>query len=81
MGWNYFSLANMISAVGLFALHITRDNVPWYLTVILFLNCILVVVSSLIMDSENSQRDKRIKNLEKELQELKREKGDKNEMG
>lgn len=75
MGWHYLFLANLVSAVWLFAEHVTRDNVPWYLTAILCLNFMLVMTSTLIMDFKNSQRDERIEKLEEELDKLKQEKG------
>ena len=75
MDWNYVFFINLSSAVVLSYIHITNSNVPWYLTVILILNIVLSMVSSAIIDWKNIQRDEKIEQLEKELQELKKEKG------
>lgn len=72
MDWNYVFFINLSSAVALSYIHITNSNVPWYLTVILILNIVLSMVSSAIIDWKNIQRDERIEQLEKELQELKK---------
>ena len=70
MGWHYIFLLNTMSAVALSGIHILNNGAPWYLTVILFLNIILLSVSSLVIDDKNSKRDERIEQLEKELTEL-----------
>lgn len=72
MGWNYISIVNLISGIGLFTLHLTHSNTPWYLTAILCLNIMLVGISALINDEKDKERDKKIKQLEKELDELKK---------
>ncbi len=71
MGWNYVFLINLINAAGITVIYLTHNNnVPWYLTAILCLNLMLLVVSSLMNDEKNADRDKKIKQLEKELDEL-----------
>ena len=72
MGWNYLFFANLVSAVGISVIHLIHDNLPWYLTAILCLNIMLLAVSSLVIDMKNMDRDEKIAQLEKELQELKR---------
>ena len=63
MGWNYAFLLNLISTVALSYIHIIHNNVPWYITVILCLNFILLIVSSGMIDEKDRQRDERIKQL------------------
>ena len=70
MGWHYIFLLNMMGAVALSGIHVLNNGAPWYLTVILFLNIILLSVSSLVIDDKNSKRDERIEQLEKELTKL-----------
>lgn len=74
MSWHYLFLVNLISAIGLLVIHLTYNNVPWYLSAILCLNLMLLIVSSGMNDEKDKERDERIKQLEKELQELKQEK-------
>ena len=70
MGYNYTCLLNAFSAAFLIALHITDNNLPWYLTVILIINIIFLAVSSLLHDWKETKTDDKIKVLEKELDEL-----------
>ena len=79
MDWNYLFFANLSSAVVLSYIHLINHGAPWYLTAILLLNIVLSAVSSLVIDWKNIKRDERIEQLEKELQELKQEKGLNNE--
>lgn len=72
MGWHYISIVNLISGIGLFTLHLTYSNTPWYLTAILCLNIMLLGISALTNDEKDKERDKRIEQLEKELRELKK---------
>ena len=74
MDWNYVFFINLSSAVVLSYIHAINSNVPWYLTVILILNVVLSMVSSGMLDEKAKERDERIEQLEKELQELKKEK-------
>ena len=64
-------LANLLNAIGLFVIHLTHNDVPWFLTAILCLNLALLVVSSIINDMKDRNRDERIEQLEKELAKLK----------
>lgn len=74
MGWHYISIVNLISGIGLFTLHLTHSNTPWYFTAILCVNIMLVGISALTNDEKDKGRDKKIEQLEKELKELKQEK-------
>ena len=70
MDWNYLFFVNLIFATGLLVMHLTRDNVPWYLSAILCLNFLLLIISSAMNGEKDRERDKRIEQLEKELDEL-----------
>lgn len=69
MGWNWIFLLNLVSAAGIFYINLTHNNVPWWLTAIFCLNIVLLAVSALINDMKNMDRDEKIEQLEKELDE------------
>ena len=72
MGRNYLYFINAVSAAGIFAIHITKNNVPWYMTAMLCLNIAFLSILSFIHDWKERDTDDKIEALEKELQELKK---------
>ena len=70
MVWEYLLYFNLMSAVGIAGMHLTHNDVSWYLTAILCLNIFLITVSCLVIDWKSMKRDEKIEQLERELDEL-----------